>query len=264
MKKYVVSYADQSTWKTWATYWLSSLNKFANFDGEVLLFFRGDMPSKPVLDKLATKNIHVIAAANNYADRHCDLLASLGKIFSTQDDDTVFIYWGIDSYFESDINELFERKNMVYCDFAQANQELHIPNGGMIGGPVRLWEIFYNFGRFLGLEYTRVHDLLDQFQKHFPAFIEKQELVWNCDLPSAVKEIEGKLHIKKEAVKAFCPSDYQSLSAVNGLLFDQRHSSVIKEWEKWLYGRPSYKKVLFNVTKVMEARFDGHPSDVDQ
>jgi hypothetical protein len=252
MKKYVVSYADQSSWKTWTTYWLSSLNKFANFDGEVLLFFRGDLPSKPVLDKLSTKNIHVLAAANNYSDRHCDLLASLGKIVSTHEDDAVFIYWGIDSYFESDINELFDRDNMVYCD------------GGMIGGPGRLWEIFYNFGRFLGLENTTVHDLCQQFQNHFPAFAEKQELVWNCDLPSAVKEIEGKLHIKKEVVKVFCPSDYQSLSAVNGLLFNQRHSAVIREWEKWLYGKPSYKKVLFNVTKVMEARFDGHPSDVDQ
>jgi hypothetical protein len=270
MKKYVVTYTDMPAWKSWGAYWVSSLWQFANFDGQAIVIFRDELPSKHIIDRLAENNVIVIPALNISERRMVDLVPTLTNAIPQIDEDGVYIYWGVDSYFENDINPLFDKSAdcMVYCDFGQPCEaslvsENSVPSNNMIGGPARLWKVFGGFSKFFRECYPDVslHDYLANFAKHFPRFINKQDVVWNCDLPSVVKLVDDKLYKGHDPVRVFCPTVFQSLAALKGLNFYQRHPSVVEGWQRWLYGQPSYKKVLFKVNGPLPL-WDDRPAEV--
>ncbi len=260
MKKYVVTYTDMNAWKTWGTYWASSLWHFANFDGQAIVIFSDGLPPKRIIEKLSERNIKAVPALNISSRRVVDVVPSLASMISEVDKDGIYIYWGVDSYFEGDINPIFEQTadRMSYCDFGTLCQaslvtESEIPSTNMVGGPAHLWKVFNGFVQYFNERNRNVslHDYIANFSRHFPRFIEKRDVIWNCDLPSVVKLVDNKLYKGRDLIRVFCPTVFQSLSALKGLNFYQRHPSLVESWQRWLYGQPSYKKVLFKVSGPM-------------
>lgn len=265
MKKYVVTYANLPAWKSWGASWAASLKQFANFDGQAIVLFRGkEQLPKRIVDKLAQVNINIIPVSENTKDP-MDFVSSLCNVIHELDEEGVYVYWGVDSYFENSINEIFDEaaNKMVCCQFRHLCHSALVSESSplstnMIGGTIFSWEMLHHFSKCF-YDFNQEGNYLEEFSKNFPKLVEsKDDVVWNCGLPSAVKLIQNKLvkasgtHVRvREHIKVFCPGAFQTLSALHGLQFYQRHPSVTARWHKWLYGQPSYKRVFFNVSNPL-------------
>jgi hypothetical protein len=228
MKKYIVTGFDESYFKYGAA-WLASLKKFANYDGEV--FVVGYNLSKTTENKIIESGAKLILAEQTDEFREKTLWHIL-KI-SEYVEDGVLAYWDADTYFQSDISEVFN----LAKDFIVGTS-----NPGFLAATAKRWKAIYTINKFRKLVYSdlELHVILTKYFSH--SILKIIDDSWNfIDIPK-LKEIDGVLQSKEVIPKAIhLSSNIKSILANRNILFWERYPDLHKEIFET---KKSYKRKL--------------------
>ena len=220
MKRYVVTGFDEHYWNAWGMHWLASLQNVAHYKGDIIVV--GHNLSEITQEKLKKANVLVIpSSANN--DFRKNTLLKISQF--SQQEDAIFAYWDADSYFQENIDSIFD---LAKDNFVVATNV----NLGFIAGPSNRWQIFEEVDSLMSFM-NDSRDLFTCILNFYAKFFSWVDDSWNFTDVTNLIEQNGKLTFKGNPQKVIHPSGIIKTMLENkNILFQERYEEFSSLFKK--------------------------------
>ena len=211
---------DENYWHLWGTSWLASLQKVAQYQGDI--FVVGFNLSEITQQKLVAAGVNVIGseAEKNFRQNTLLEIAKYAK-----DKNGVFVYWDADVYFQDSIDSIFDL----------AKDELVITinsNLGFVAGPTKEWQIFEKVNSLMK-SLNDKRDLFISVLFYFDGLFSRIDDTWNFTNIGNLKDLNGKLVYKDELQKVIHLSGFIKDCLKNkNILFQERYKEYNSLFKK--------------------------------
>ena len=138
LKKYLISSFDESYLAKFGVAWYASLRDIAKFDGVVMLIAFDMSGGGVALEALRSSGAAVVGVKSE-SDKRLQVLDLISEMQAHSEG--TYAYFDIDGYFESSIDELYERR---------LPGKMHVTEGslGFLCGDNRAWSIYRDYRKF--------------------------------------------------------------------------------------------------------------------
>lgn len=211
---------NENYWHLWGISWLTSLQKIAQYKGEI--FIVGFNLTEITQQKLVNAGVNLINSTVDSNFRQNTLL-EINKFAKNKEG--VFVYWDADAYFQESIDEVFELAKNEFIITKNSNL-------GFIAGPSNQWRIFEKMNSTMNF-FDDERDLFTSVLVYFDGLFNRVDDVWNFTNIGNLRDVNGKLTHKDEIQKVIHLSGFIKDCLDNkNILFKERYKEYNSLFKK--------------------------------